>query len=239
MKDMAEGADLPSGSVETLSDPNAAASLEQKQAGNKELADMPKTTPMMVEERARTLRDANEDLQRKPLQEKDRFLLHLNIALSVENAAVERLHARIQQCQLPRARERLAHHLEETREQKNRLVSLIQKLGGQATGERAQLPEWSPPKALANALEASITQEEQELKSMEIDALIEHAEAIGYNILIQMAAKMNIGEAMPALRQSLKEEEDMVAWARANLPSNFAQLWSEIEWKRSMRQALA
>lgn len=74
---------------------------------------------------------------------------------------------------------------------------------------------------------------------MEIDALIEHAEAIGYNTLIQMAAKMNIGEAMPALRQSLKEEEDMVAWARANLPSNFVQLWSEMEWKRSMRQALA
>lgn len=146
MKDMAEGADLQPSNVETLSDPNAAASLEQKQAGNKEPADMPKTTPMMVEERARTLRDANEDFERKPLQEKDRFLLYLNIALSVENAAVERLHARIQQCQLPHARERLVRHLEETREQKNRLVSLIQKLGGQATGERAQLPEWSPQK---------------------------------------------------------------------------------------------
>jgi ferritin-like metal-binding protein YciE len=146
--------------------------------------------------------------------------------LSIENAAVERLHARIQQSPLAQVRQQLIHHLEETREQKERLISLIAKLGGQPTDERAQLPSYSPPKSLADILNSSsTTPEEQELKTLEVDALIEHAEIIGYNTLIQMASKLSIGEAIPPLRQSLQEEDQMAAWARANLPSNFIQLW--------------
>jgi hypothetical protein len=105
-------------------------------------------------------------------------------------------------------------------------MSLIQRLGGQPTEERAQLANYSPPISLSNALKTSaISPEEQELKTMEIDALVEHLEMIDYDFLIQMAAKMNIGEALPTLRQNLKEEEDMVVWMRANMPSNFVQLW--------------
>jgi ferritin-like metal-binding protein YciE len=46
---------------------------------------------------------------------------------------------------------------------------------------------------------------------------------------IQLATKINIGEAIMPLRQNLQEEEKMVAWMRANLPSNFVQLWSKID----------
>jgi len=120
--------------------------------------------------------------------------------------------------------------LEETREQKSRLSTLIHRLGGEPTNERADLSGYSLPKVLADAFKASATtQQEQELRAMEVDALIEYAEVIGYNMAIQLATKINIGEAIMPLRQNLQEEEKMVAWMRANLPSIFVQLWSKID----------
>jgi ferritin-like metal-binding protein YciE len=131
---------------------------------------------------------------------------------------------------LAEVREHLVQHLEETREQKSRLITLINRLGGQPTNEPAVLSGYSLPKVLADAFKASATTpEEQELRTMESDALIEHAEVIGYNMAIQLATKINIGEAIMPLRQNLQEEEKMVAWMRANLPSNFVQLWSKID----------
>ena len=133
--------------------------------------------------------------------------------LSIENAAIERLHARIQQSPLAEVREQLVQHLEETREQKSRLITLINRLGGEPTNERSDLFGYSLPKVLADAFKASATTpEEQELRTIEADALIEHAEVIGYNMAIQMATKINSGEAIMPLRQNLQEEEKMVAW---------------------------
>ncbi|WP_187147708.1 YciE/YciF ferroxidase family protein [Candidatus Nitrososphaera gargensis] len=240
MSDMAQGASLHAKNVESLIKTREAKTLESRQVDNESITagrsnpDNMQTqiTPMMVEERARTIRAANKEIQQMTSNthsRNDKFVLYLNLMLSIENAAVERLHARIQQSPLAQIRQQLVHHLKETREQKERLISLITRLGGQPTGERAELPGYSPPKLLADALNASATApEEQELKTLEADALIEHAEMIAYNTLIQMAVKMNIGEAMVPLRQSLQEEEEMVAWTRANLPSNFAQLWAKI-----------
>ncbi len=204
----------------------------------------PKMTPMMVEERARTIREVKEEETQQHLSpstssssslsyqtgKEKKFVLYLNIMLSIENAAIERLHARIQQSPLAEVREQLVQHLEETREQKSRLITLINRLGGEPTNERSDLFGYSLPKVLADAFKASATTpEEQELRTMESDALIEHAEVIGYNMAIQLATKINIGEAIMPLRQNLQEEEKMVAWMRANLPSNFVQLWSKID----------
>ncbi len=260
MSDMVQGATLDTGNVEALSKPQEGEVLKPRQISKNSLTDVDnigsndntqttKITPMTIEERARTIREVNEEVRQQPLSSPslatikqspsqssssayhpesrtDKFVLYLNLMLSVEIAAVERLHARIQQSPLAQVRQQLSHHLEETRNQKERLILLITKLGGQPTGERAQLPNYSPPKSLADILNSSaITPEEQELKTLEIDTIIEHAEIIGYNTLIQIASKLNIGEAIPPLRQSLKEEEEMAAWARANLPSNFIQLW--------------
>lgn len=206
----------------------------------------PKMTPMMVEERARTIREVKEEETHQHLSpstssssssslsyqtgKEKKFVLYLNIMLSIENAAIERLHARIQQSPLAEVREQLVQHLEETSEQKSRLITLINRLGGEPTNERSDLFGYSLPKVLADAFKASATTpEEQELRTMEADALIEHAEVIGYNMAIQLATKINIGEAIMPLRQNLQEEEKMVAWMRANLPSNFVQLWSKID----------
>jgi ferritin-like metal-binding protein YciE len=160
---------------------------------------------------------------------KKKFVLYLNILLSIENAGEERLRSRILQSPLEQLKEQFAHHLEETREQKSRLIVLVQNLGDKPTDERADMSLYSLPKRLTDALKTSATTtEEQELRMIESDALIEYAEILGYNMAIQLATKINMGEALMPLRQSLQEEEKMVAWMRANLPSNFVQLWSKI-----------
>jgi ferritin-like metal-binding protein YciE len=204
---------------------------------------MPKITPMMVEERARTIRELNEEEMHQKLsssssssslsyqfEKEKKFILYLNIMLSIENAAIERLPARIQESPLAEVREQFVRHLEETRERKSRLITLIHRLGGQPTNERADLSGISLPKVLADTFKASATTpQEQELRTIEADALIEYAEVIGYNMAIQMATKINNGEAIMPLRQNLQEEEKMVAWMRTNLPSMFVQLWSKID----------
>ena len=89
---------------------------------------------------------------------------------------------------------------------------------------------YSLSKVLEDAFKASATTpEEQELRTIETDATIEYAEVIGYDMAIQLATRLNIGEAVMPLRQNLQEEEKMVVWMRANLPSNFVQLWSKID----------
>jgi ferritin-like metal-binding protein YciE len=272
MSDMTKGSNMETINAETLADAQQATiGMKPERNNNKSITNKttttasessssgiaakeeeaaavtPKITPMIVEERARTIREVNEEeeemqqhlsssssssisaMTHQSVKEK-KFVLYLNIMLSIENAIIERLRARIQQSPLVEVREQLVRHLEETKEQQRRLITLIRILSGQPTNERAILSGYSLPKVLEDAFKASATTpEEQEMKTMETDALIEYAEVIGYNMTIQLATRINIGEAIMPLRQNLQEEEKMVAWMRANLPSNFVQLWSKID----------
>jgi ferritin-like metal-binding protein YciE len=121
--------------------------------------------------------------------------------------------------------------LEETREQQDRLRKIITKLSGTPTQEKAKLPISSPPESLVKMMENTIiiTATECELKGSIQDTIIENSEVAGYNILIQMAVKMNVADAIPSLRQNLQEEDEMFGWLRANAPAMFAKLWPQIE----------
>jgi hypothetical protein len=175
MSDMTKGSNRETRNVETLADAQQATnSIKPEPIDNESITRTttasasssieevtPKITPMMVEERARTIREVNEEeeihqhlssstsssLSYQSGKEK-KFVLYLNIMLSIENAAIERLHTRIQQSPLAEVREQLVQHLEETREQKSRLITLIQRLGGQPTNERAVLSGYALPKVL-------------------------------------------------------------------------------------------
>jgi len=163
----------------------------------------------------------------------DKFLLYLNSSLAMENAALERVQRRVQQTILEDARQKLQHHLEETKEHRERLKQLITKFGGTPTQERGELPLAVPPESIRNIIHSSMSAAEQELMQSVEDTIVENAEVTGYNLLIQMAEKIKRGDAIPSLRQSLQEEEKMFGWLRANAPMMFATLWPQIELSSS------
>jgi len=163
--------------------------------------------------------------------------LHLNEALAVENAAVQRLQSRIKQTKIKNVKQRLQTHLEETKRQQERLKQLISDFGnGQkgATKDKAQLPIPTPPKSLANIFQKTMTSAESELIAAKEDAIVENAEIILYDMLTHLAERMNAVSAIAILSESLSEERAMADWIKTNTPDMVAQLWPEIEASISM-----
>lgn len=159
----------------------------------------------------------------------NKFLLYLNSSLAMENSAYERLQRREQHTTLEKIKEQLQSHIQETKEQQNRLMQLIRNMGGIPTQEKGELPISKPPESIRNVIHASTTDAEQELVQIVEDMIVENAEVTGYNLLIQMATKMNFGDSISSLRKSLEEEEKMAAWLSANFSSIFRELWSKVD----------
>jgi ferritin-like metal-binding protein YciE len=161
----------------------------------------------------------------------DKLALYLNDALSIENAAIERLKSRIRQTRLQDSKVQLQHHLEETREQQNRLKQLISTLGGKPTADKGLLPIPSSSKSIENSLKKHMTDAEVELRGAKEDAILESAEIVLYDTLIQLAQKASTvvgGDAIPILTQNLDEERAMMDWIKANTPVLITQLWPDI-----------
>jgi len=169
----------------------------------------------------------------KRLTSAQKLTLHLNEALAIENAAVQRLQSRIKQTKIQNVKQRLQAHLEETKGQQDRLKQLISDLGnGQknaATKDKAQLPIPTPPKSLTNIFGRMMTSAEYELKAAKEDAIVENAEIILYDMLTHLAERMNAANAISILSQNLSEERSMADWIKTNTPDMVAQLWPEIE----------
>ncbi|MFL6361019.1 MAG: DUF892 family protein [Nitrososphaeraceae archaeon] len=169
----------------------------------------------------------------KRLTSAQKLTLHLNEALAIENAAIQRLQSRIKQTRMENVRQRLQAHLEETKRQQDRLKQLISDLGnGQknaATKDKAQLPIPTPPKSLTNIFGRMMTSAEYELKATKEDAIVENAEIILYDMLTHLAERMNAVNAIAILSESLSEEKAMADWIKTNTPDMVAQLWPEIE----------
>ncbi|MBV9175445.1 MAG: DUF892 family protein [Nitrososphaeraceae archaeon] len=169
----------------------------------------------------------------KRLTSTQKLILHLNEALSIENAAVQRLQSRIKQTKIENVKQRLQTHLEETKRQQDRLKQLISDLGnGQKnapTKDKAQLPIPSPPKSLTDIFGRMMTSAEEELKAVKEDAIIENAEIILYDMLTHLAERMNAADAISILSESLSEERAMADWIKTNTPDMVAQVWPEIE----------
>jgi ferritin-like metal-binding protein YciE len=169
----------------------------------------------------------------KRLTSAQKLTLHLNEALSIENAAIQRLQSRIKQTKMENVRQRLQAHLEETKNQQDRLKQLISGLGnGQkstATKDKAQLPIHTLPRSLTNMFGRMMTSAESELIAAKEDAIVENAEIILYDMLTHLAERMNAANAIAILSESLSEERAMADWIRTNTPDMVAELWPEIE----------
>ena len=71
-------------------------------------------------------------------------LAGLNLALSYENAAVERLEKRLSESIDSEVKEKLSRHLAQTRDQQDLLKERIKALGGQPIAEKGKLPIHCP-----------------------------------------------------------------------------------------------
>lgn len=73
-----------------------------------------------------------------------KIVQYLNDALAMENASEERIQSRLQETIVDDTRIQLQDHLEETRNQKDRLKQIITSHGGEPTDAKAELPTLKP-----------------------------------------------------------------------------------------------
>ena len=113
----------------------------------------------------------------------------LNLALSYENAAVDRLEKRLSESIVPEVKQKIKGHLEETKHQQERLRERIKALGGgvgmEPISEKGQLPIPTPPQKLKIMIESSSSDKEREVWESLNDLIIERAESIMYKGGIQ------------------------------------------------------
>src|SRR5512133_820213 len=146
----------------------------------------------------------------------------LNLALSYENAAVDRLEKRLAESIIPEVKEKIKRHLEQTKQQQERLKERIKALGGgmmEPISEKGQLPIPEPPQKLKVMIESSSSEKEREVWESLNDLIIERAEAIMYKGGIQALELLKADKkTIKALEKNLKEEEAFGDWLEKNNP---------------------
>ncbi|HZA07839.1 MAG TPA: DUF892 family protein [Nitrososphaeraceae archaeon] len=166
---------------------------------------------------------------------------YLNEILSVENAAIDRIQSRIEECPIQEAKSRLQQHLEETRGQQGRLQEIIAKYGSTPTSSKAHLSTPKPPstelvkKTIKDTVK-SVTgntdnplPEEMELIRTKEDAILENAEIIGYKMVMHIAQISGAQDIIPILEQNMKEEQSMADWIVTHTPAMLDNLWPKIQ----------
>jgi ferritin-like metal-binding protein YciE len=148
----------------------------------------------------------------------------LNLALSYENAAVDRLEKRLSESIVPEVKQKIKGHLEETKQQQERLKERIKVLGGgvgmEAISEKGQLPIPQPPQRLKVMIESTSSDKEREVWESLNDLIIERAESIMYKGGIQALQLLKADKkTIKALEKNLKEEEAFGDWLENNNPN--------------------
>jgi ferritin-like metal-binding protein YciE len=143
----------------------------------------------------------------------------LNLALSYENAAVDRLEKRLSECIIPEVKEKIKHHLLQTKEQQAHLQERIRALGGEITPEKGHLPVPEPPQSLKALIESHSTDREREVWESLNDLIVERAEAIMYRGGIQALELLKSDKkTIKTLEKILKEEQAFGDWLEKNNP---------------------
>src|ERR671911_407402 len=166
---------------------------------------------------------------------------YFNEMLSIENAAIDRLQSRIEECPIQEGKGRLQQHLEETRGQQSRLQEIVAKYKGNPTDSKAHLSSPKPPAAefMKKTIKDTVKSvtggtdnplpEEMELIRTKEDAILENAEIVGYKMVMQIAERAGAQDTIPVLEQNMKEEQSMADWIMANTPQMLDQLWPKIQ----------
>ena len=164
----------------------------------------------------------------------------LNLALSFENASVERLEKRLSESIVPEVKQKLLHHLDQTKKQQERLRERIRVLGTgmPPTSEKGRLPIPEPPHKLKMMIESSSSDKEREVWESLNDLIIERAEVIMYRGGIQALQLLKVDKkTIKELEKCLKEEEVFGDWLEKNNPKIAKRLMiTQIEEKKHGRK---
>ena len=165
----------------------------------------------------------------------------LNLALSFENASVERLEKRLSECIVPEVKQKILHHLDQTKKQQERLRERIRVLGtGMApTSEKGRLAIPEPPHKLKMMIESSSSDKEREVWESLNDLIIERAEAIMYRGGIQALQLLKADKkTIKELDKCLKEEA-FGDWLEKNNPKVAKRLMTtQIEDKKQGKKKM-
>jgi len=160
-----------------------------------------------------------------------RFAEYLNDILAAENAAMERLHKRINETRINELKTLFTKELDGRKGHQNTLRNLISLYGGTPTDSKAEMLSLDPSKGkridiIEDSLEndkkiksllskdeentgndQNISSNESEILRIKEDALIKNAEILGYQMVLKIAQKANAKEAIVALKNSIQEKE--------------------------------
>jgi len=145
----------------------------------------------------------------------------LSLALSYENAAIDRLEKRLQESVVPEVKQKIKHHLQQTREQQQRLSDRIKVLarGIEPIAEKGRLPLPEPPQSLKIMIESNSSDYEKEVWESLNDLIIERAESIMYKGGIQALELLKADKkTIKALQKNLREEQAFGDWLEKNNP---------------------
>jgi ferritin-like metal-binding protein YciE len=166
----------------------------------------------------------------------------LNLALSFENAAVDRLEKRLSESIVPEVKQKLIHHLDQTKKQQERLTERIKVLGMgmEPTSEKGTLPIPEPPQKLKMMIESSSSDKEREVWESSNDLIVERAEAIMYRGGIEALRLLKADKkTIKALEMNLKEEEAFGNWLEKNNPKIAKRLMTkQIEEKKQGKKKM-
>jgi ferritin-like metal-binding protein YciE len=175
----------------------------------------------------------------------------LNLALSYENASVDRLEQRLSQCSVIEVRKALERHLKQTKEQQNRLRKRIEVLAGgvagseggksynavliesdedtmKPTNEKGRLPIPEPPASLKAIMDSVGTDSERDVWESVNDLIVEKAETIMYRAGIDALKLLQADKkTIDVLKKNLKEEEAFAKWLEKNNPRIAKKLMTE------------
>lgn len=166
----------------------------------------------------------------------------LNLALSFENAAVDRLEKRLSESIVPEVKQKIIHHLDQTKKQQERLTERIKVLGMgmEPTSEKGTLPIPEPPQKLKMMIESSSSDKEREVWESLNDLIVERAEAIMYRGGIEALQLLRADKkTIKALEKNLKEEEAFGNWLEKNNPKIAKRLMTkQIEEKKQGKKKM-
>jgi ferritin-like metal-binding protein YciE len=164
----------------------------------------------------------------------------LSLALSYENAAIDRLEKRLQESVVHEVKQKIKHHLQQTREQRRRLSDRIKALGGgmEPIAEKGRLPLPEPPQSLKIMIQSNSSNNEKEVWESLNDLIIERAEVIMYKGGIQALELLKADKkTIQALQKNLKEEQAFGDWLEKNNPKIARKLMTkQIQHKKKREE---